>query len=66
MMKLKPGELRIYYRPFDTKPGESGMDMFFENWMETALKAFGYKRYASGIEKETGVRDLAFDKERNE
>ena len=56
-MKLKEGELRIFYHT-----GESGIDAFFEGWMETALKAFGYKRWASGMEIETGVRDIAFEK----
>ena len=63
-MKLTEGELKIYYRPFDTEPEGSGIYTFFKNWMETALTAFGYKRWASGIDTETGVRDLAFDKKK--
>ena len=59
VMNLKEGELRIYYHP-----GSEGQDTFFETWLETALKTFSYKRWASGTNTETGVRDLAFDKKK--
>ena len=40
---------------------ENRDSMKLDKTITDALKQVGFKRYASGIEIDTGVRDLAFD-----
>ena len=45
-------------------PKQADTNTFFEvdEALEKALKPFGYKRWASGFNLNTRIRDLAFDK----
>lgn len=55
-MKLKEGEIKVFHNlDFD----ESAK---VDKHIEKTLKKLGYRRWASGIDMTTGVRDLAFDK----
>ena len=56
-MKLKNGEVRIYYK---TKVGEidSVLDLLFTNFMES----HGFRLCGAGFNMLTDVRDLSFDK----
>ena len=54
MNDLKPGELKIYY--------DDLLNTALDKALEKVLKGFGYRRWASGVDLTTGVRDLAFDK----
>lgn len=56
-MKLKEGELKVYYRI------EGGIWPGLDDCLINALKEFGYEMWASGTNLITDVRDLAFDKE---
>lgn len=55
-MKLKQNELRIYYR---TETGDIDPDL--DKALEDTLKKFGFRRWASGFEIATDIRDLAFE-----
>lgn len=55
-MVLSKGELRVHYR---IKSGV--IDTKIDKKIAKVLKKFGYKRWASGINLTTGVRDIAFD-----
>ncbi len=55
-MELKENELKIFYKDKD------GIWPGLDDCLENALKEFGYKKWASGMEIKTGVRDLAFEK----
>ncbi len=59
-MKLEEGKLTIHYHAVSL-PDQIGIDTFFEGWIGTALKAFGYELVGSGME-EGGTRVLQFDK----
>jgi hypothetical protein len=52
-MKLKENELKIFY--------SGGLNQDLDNAIEKLLGAFGYERWASGMDKDD-VRDLAFDR----
>ena len=56
-MKLKEGEVKIYYKH------KNGIVEDWDLAIEDALFAFGLKRWASGCNHITGVRDLAFSPE---
>jgi len=53
-MQLKPNELKIFY--------SGGLNKDLDDAIERLLGAFGYEIGASGIEIETGIRDLAFSR----
>jgi len=55
-MKLKKGELRVYYLV------NGRIDSKLDEAIEKTLKEFGYHQWASGCETETGIKDLAFDR----
>ncbi len=59
MHMISEGELKIYYCP---KLGV--IDLEFEAKIEKVLKKYGYKRWASGMHLESGIRDIAFDKKK--
>ena len=51
---MKKSELKIFYA--------GGLNEDLDNELERVLGAFGYERWASGLEIESGVRDIAFDR----
>ena len=55
--KIEEQELKIFY--------SGGLNTGLDQAIEKCLKRFGYKRWASGMDLETGTRNLAFDKEEN-
>jgi len=56
--KVKEDELKVLYRY------AQGIDMKLDKALKDCLKEFGYKCWASGMEIESQVRDLAFDKKK--
>ena len=54
-MKLKSGELRVYY---------SGdlIDTGIEEAIEKVVESYGMKFWASGMDMETNVRDVCYEK----
>jgi len=56
MIKMKQGDLTIYYKD------KEGVNPELDLALERVLSAFGYKRWASGINAIDKVRDIAFDK----
>ena len=54
-MKLKENEFRIYYKI-------KGRLVNFEKELEKLFEKYGYKRWASGYDLNSGVRDLWFEK----
>jgi hypothetical protein len=59
-MELLEGKLTLYYHPVN-KIGEKAIDTFFEGFIQTNLKAFGYELTGSGMH-EDGTREMKFDK----
>ena len=57
-MKLKNNELKVFYNLNRT------IDQNVDHAIEQALKSQGFRRWASGIDHTTGVRDLAFDRQK--
>ena len=53
---MKEDELKVLYRY------AQGIDMKLDKALVDCLEEFGYKRWACGMEVETKIRDLAFDK----
>ena len=53
-MDLKENELKIFY--------SGGPNKDLEDKLKELLGAFGYDMWASGMDIQTGVRDLAFDR----
>ena len=53
-MELKTGELKVFYA--------GGINQGIDSAIEDALGLFGMKRWASGQDLTTGVRDLAFQR----
>lgn len=53
---IKKQELKVYYDSEVINP-------HLDDAIEDAVKAFGYKRWASGYDVIKHKRDLAFDKE---
>ena len=53
---MKKNELKVYY----TSP--DGVNEKLDKAIEKALAPFGFKMWASGMEIESMIRDLAFDK----
>ncbi len=59
-MKLKKGELRVFYRCEDeSKMMDSDLDSYL---IEALDDGFGYDNWSSGTDLTTGVRELAFEK----
>lgn len=56
-IKQGTGELRVYYEALENE-SFGPIDEAIEN----ALKPLGFVRWASGINLETRVRDIAFDR----
>ena len=54
---MKDGELKVFYK----NKGE--IDSKFEVALRAFLRARGYKFWASGMETESKIRDIAFEKE---
>lgn len=52
---MKNGEIEIRYKI----PG--GCDIEAEDCITKVLKMLGYQQYASGMDQETGVRELCFE-----
>ena len=52
------GDIRVYYRK--TVKGE--IDTELDNVIREAVKPLGYRMFASGCDRTTGIRDLAFRK----
>ena len=59
MINLKKDELRVYYNCGEIRE-------VLDDEISKAVGKFGYTRWASGINTETRVRDLAFDKTEDE
>jgi len=57
-MNLRKNELRVYYQ---TGTNVS-VGFKLDRAIEKALAKFGYRRWDSGVEPQTGVRNLSFDK----
>ena len=55
-VEIETGELRVYYK------ANEKIDRDMDETIEMSLKSFGYIRWASGYNFETGVRDLAFER----
>jgi len=51
-------EIKIYYN--------GGLNTRFDNAIEKVLNMFGYRRWASGMEFGSGVRDLCFEKKQED
>jgi len=54
--KVKEDDLKILYRY------AQGINEKLDKALVDCLEEFGYKRWACGMEVETKIRDLAFDK----
>lgn len=59
-MELKEGQLAIFYNEYHAINRE------LDNALREVLLKFGYRWWASGCSRITGIRDLAFDKLREE
>ena len=57
IMKIKLGEIKVFYRLSD----DFYIDQKVDNAIEKCLNDLGYERWASGVAMD-GTRDLAFDK----
>ena len=57
-MKLKKSVLMVFYNE------NHRINTTLDEDLEEVLKKFGYRRFASGTERATGVRDLAFEKKK--
>ncbi len=55
-MICKDNEIKIYYRC------KEGVNIALDEALESHLNTLGYRRWASGCNLESGVRDLAFEK----
>lgn len=62
--RTRKNQLRVHYDCPNDGP-DVGIDVGLDSAIEIAIKPFGYRRWASGYEMETGIRDLAFDKKEN-
>jgi hypothetical protein len=58
--EMEEGKLTMRYKRVDV-PGGTGIDAFFEGFIQTNLKAFGYELISSGME-EDNTRVMKFDK----
>ena len=55
-MNVPENEIRVYYKHDDR------IVKAWDSTLETALSALGFRRWASGFNYLTGIRDLAFEK----
>ena len=65
-MKLKPGELRIYYNLKQIKDPDlllkQSINFELDRALEELLAEFGYTFYGGGTTLETNVRDQCYEK----
>jgi len=54
-MVVQENEIKIYYKH------KEGIVSEWDSIIEAALSTLGFKRWASGFNLITGIRDLAFD-----
>ena len=54
-------DLKIYY---ETDKGKASIDSDFDRFIEVIAKHFGLKFQGSGVEVNTGIRDVHYRKEK--